>query len=213
MDNKKSRTLSLTSTILLTIYTVFMVLAEVGLLAICQIMRELSAGGFDMATNSIAAGGNMAEYALPGSVFGSLFAGFGSLAWLVISSFVIFFIVICTVYIAVTAISYVLVKREYYKADAWMKIAVFGFSPKLKQIKGLNRLDFSHIKNMCALFTGCKSLEELDVTWWNTERVTDMGAVFMNCYNLETIRGLETWNTSNVRLYDIYVQLRRVIQP
>ena len=127
MDNKKSRTLSLTSTILLTIYTVFMVLAEVGLLAICQIMRELSAGGFDMATNSIAAGGNMAEYALPGSVFGSLFAGFGSLAWLVISSFVIFFIVICTVYIAVTAISYVLVKREYYKADAWMKIAVFGF--------------------------------------------------------------------------------------
>ena len=38
----------------------------------------------------------------------------------------IFFIVICTVYIAVTAISYVLVKREYYKADAWMKIAVFG---------------------------------------------------------------------------------------
>lgn len=103
-----------------------MVLAEVGLLAICQIMRELSAGGFDMATNSIAAGGNMAEYALPGSVFGSLFAGFGSLAWLVISSFVIFFIVICTVYIAVTAISYVLVKREYYKADAWMKIAVFG---------------------------------------------------------------------------------------
>lgn len=126
MDNKKSRTLSLTSTILLTIYTVFMVLAEVGLLAICQIMRELSAGGFDMATNSIAAGGNMAEYALPGSVFGSLFAGFGGLAWLVISSFVIFFIVICTVYIAVTAISYVLVKREYYKADAWMKIAVFG---------------------------------------------------------------------------------------
>mgnify|MGYP002531177836 CR=1 FL=1 len=76
---------------------------------------------------------------------------------------------------------------------------MFAFSPKLKQIKGLNRLDFSHIKNMCALFTGCKSLEELDVTWWNTERVTDMGAVFMNCYNLETIRGLETWNTSNVR--------------
>lgn len=126
MDNKKSRTLSLTSTILLTIYTVFMVLAEVGLLAICQIMRELSAGGFDMATNSIAAGGNMSEYALPGSIFGSLFAGFGGLAWLIISAFVIFFIVICTVYIAVTAISYVLVKREYYKADAWMKIAVFG---------------------------------------------------------------------------------------
>ena len=103
-----------------------MVLAEVGLLAICQIMRELSAGGFDMATNSIAAGGNMTEYALTGSVFGSLFAGFGGLAWLVISSFVIFFIVICTVYIAVTAISYVLIKREYYKADAWMKIAIFG---------------------------------------------------------------------------------------
>lgn len=76
---------------------------------------------------------------------------------------------------------------------------MFAFSPKLKQIKGLNRLDFSHIKNMCALFTGCKSLEELDVTGWNTERVTDMGAVFMNCYNLKTIRGLETWNTSNVR--------------
>ena len=76
---------------------------------------------------------------------------------------------------------------------------MFAFSPKLKQIKGLNRLDFSHVKNMCALFTGCKSLEELDVTGWNTERVTDMGAMFMNCYNLKTIRGLETWNTSNVR--------------
>lgn len=32
MENKKAKTLSATSTILLTIYTIFMVLAEVGML-------------------------------------------------------------------------------------------------------------------------------------------------------------------------------------
>ena len=126
MENKKSKTLSMTSTILLTIYTVFMVLAEVGLLTICKLMRELSAEGFDIATNAITSGGCVANYALPGATFGGLFTGLGSLAWIVISSFVVFFVVLCTVYIAVTAISYLLVKRKYYKADAWMKIAVFG---------------------------------------------------------------------------------------
>lgn len=36
MENKKAKTLSATSTILLTIYTIFMVLAEVGMFSICN---------------------------------------------------------------------------------------------------------------------------------------------------------------------------------
>ena len=122
----KSRTLSITSTILLTIYTVCLVLAEAGMFAICKFAVHMTNAGIGLASDSIAAGGCVIDYATPGTVAGGMLAGLGGTAWIVLTSFMVFLFIICTVYIAITAISYALVKKGYYKADAWMKITIFG---------------------------------------------------------------------------------------
>ena len=122
----KSKTLSITSTILLTIYTVCLVLAEAGMFAICKFAAHMTNAGIGLASDSIAAGGCVIDYATPGTVAGGMLAGLGGTAWIVLTSFMVFLFIICTVYIAITAISYALVKKGYYKADAWMKITIFG---------------------------------------------------------------------------------------
>lgn len=122
----KSRTLSITSTILLTIYTVCLVLAEAGMFAICKFAAHMTNAGIGLASDSIAAGGCVIDYATPGTVAGGMLAGLGGTAWIVLTSFMVFLFIICTVYIAITAISYALVNKGYYKADAWMKITIFG---------------------------------------------------------------------------------------
>lgn len=122
----KSKTLSITSTILLTIYTVCLVLAEAGMFAICKFAAHMTNAGIGLASNSIAAGGCVIDYATPGTVAGGMLAGLGGTAWIALTSFMVFLFIICTVYIAITAISYALVKKGYYKADAWIKITIFG---------------------------------------------------------------------------------------
>lgn len=122
----KSKTLSITSTILLTIYTVCLVLAEAGMFAICKFAAHMTNAGIGLASDSIAAGGCVIDYATPGTVAGGMLAGLGGTAWIVLTSFMVFLFIICTVYIAITAISYALVNKGYYKADAWMKITIFG---------------------------------------------------------------------------------------
>lgn len=125
MENKKTKTLSATSTILLTIYTIFMVLAEVGMFSICNFVAHMVNSGIDIASGGITSGGCY-DYALPGAAIGGIFAGLGSLAWVAVAAVMVFFIIICIIYITVTAISYMLLRRGFFKADAWMKIAVFG---------------------------------------------------------------------------------------
>lgn len=125
MENKKAKTLSATSTILLTIYTIFMVLEEVGMFSICNFVAHMVNSGVDIASGGITSGGCY-DYTLPGAAIGGMFAGLGSLTWVAIAAVMMFFIIICIIYIAVTAISYMLLRRGFFKADAWMKIAVFG---------------------------------------------------------------------------------------
>lgn len=76
--------------------------------------------------------------------------------------------------------------------------SMFGSCPRLKEIKGLNTLNFSNVRNMSGMFAACYELQELDVTGWNTSKVRTMSYMFYCCKQLETIRGLETWNTGNV---------------
>ena len=126
MENKKIKTLSMASTILLTVYTIFIILAEVGMFAICNFVAHMINSGIDIASDGITSSGYIADYALPGSMIGGMFAGLGSMAWVAIATVIVFFIVICIIYSIVTAISYMLLRRGFFKADAWMKIAVFG---------------------------------------------------------------------------------------
>ena len=53
MENKKAKTLSATSIILLTIYTIFMVLTEVWMFSICNFVTHMINSGVDIASSGI----------------------------------------------------------------------------------------------------------------------------------------------------------------
>lgn len=89
-----AKTLSATSTILLTIYTIFMVLAEVGMFSICNFVAHMVNSGVDIASGGITSGGCY-DYALPGAAIGGMFAGLGGLAWVAVAAVMVFFIIIC----------------------------------------------------------------------------------------------------------------------
>ena len=51
---------------------------------------------------------------------------------------------------------------------------------------------------MDSMFRDCSSLKELDVTHFDTSKVTDMTAMFYECSNLEEV-DVSIFNTSNVK--------------
>lgn len=68
----------------------------------------------------------------------------------------------------------------------------------LQKIIGLDTLDTSSVKLMTDLFEGCKNLEEIDLSKWNFNNVTDMAHMFSNCSGLKTIKGLENLNFTSL---------------
>ena len=51
------------------------------------------------------------------------------------------------------------------------------------------------------MFWWCKNLESLDLSGWDTSKVTDMGMLFSNCKNLTSL-DLSGWDTSNIIYID-----------
>ena len=54
--------------------------------------------------------------------------------------------------------------------------------------------DVTSCQNM---FSSCDELESLDMSGFDTSKVTNMGAMFFNCVHL-VLSGIENWNTSQV---------------
>ena len=50
---------------------------------------------------------------------------------------------------------------------------------KLKEIKGINKLNTSNVTNMRTMFQGCNQLISLDLSNFNTLKVTDMSGMFI----------------------------------
>ena len=71
-----------------------------------------------------------------------------------------------------------------------------GFS-KIKEFVGFSNLDTSQVTNMHEMLEYCGA-KELDSSGWDTSKVTDMDAMFLQCRNLEkvTVKG---WDTTNVK--------------
>ena len=67
----------------------------------------------------------------------------------------------------------------------------------LTEIKGIENLNTSEVKNMHTMFAFCKRLKSLDVSHFDTKAVQDMGAMFSCCTSLEDI-DLRSFDTSNV---------------
>lgn len=62
----------------------------------------------------------------------------------------------------------------------------------------LKKLKFTDdITNMSEMFSGCTSLEKLDLSGWNTSHVTTMYRMFMGCSSLQELN-LNDWDTSKV---------------
>ena len=76
--------------------------------------------------------------------------------------------------------------------------SMFDHCVKLEKIIGLEKLDTNEVINMKAMFQLCGELEELDLSNFNTSKVTDMGYMFAMCVKLKKINGLERFNTNQV---------------
>ncbi len=68
----------------------------------------------------------------------------------------------------------------------------------LKEIRNLSRLVTSGVTSMNGMFYYCSSLEELDLTGFDTSCVTDMKFMFYFCGNLKKIVVGSKWNTESL---------------
>ena len=59
--------------------------------------------------------------------------------------------------------------------------------------------DTSKITSMNSMFSNCSQLTQLDVSNWNTSNVTDMSILFNNCSSLTSL-DVSNWDTSNVTI-------------
>ena len=54
------------------------------------------------------------------------------------------------------------------------------------------------LNNINGLFENCKNIYSIDLSNFNTSKVTDMGYIFNKCNKLKIIKGIEKFNTINV---------------
>ena len=76
----------------------------------------------------------------------------------------------------------------------------------ITEFTGLNYLNTSAVTTMYAMFNAVgmssKKITELDLTGFNTKKVTNMGSMFKNMNSLTTIKVGDGWNTGNVTTSD-----------
>lgn len=63
--------------------------------------------------------------------------------------------------------------------------AMFGQCFNLVEIKGLDKLDTTHIENMNSTFARCYKLKNIDLSTWKTEQCKDFNEMFISCDSLE----------------------------
>lgn len=82
--------------------------------------------------------------------------------------------------------------------------SMFGGCEALECIKFGKWFDTSKVTSMYAMFSGCTSLKELDLSMFNTASVTNMRSMFTNCSSLEEL-DLTSFDTRNVTtMYDMF---------
>ena len=86
---------------------------------------------------------------------------------------------------------------SFAKARPTTTYSWFLYCDYLTEIKGIENLNTSEVKNMHTMFAFCKRLKSVDVSHFDTKAVQDMGAMFSCCTSLENI-DLRSFDTSNV---------------
>ena len=73
----------------------------------------------------------------------------------------------------------------------------FGEMYDITNISGLNYLNTSEVTDMSAMFSNCFELTSLDLSHFNTAKVTDMAGMFSGCESLTSL-DVSNFNTSKV---------------
>jgi len=76
----------------------------------------------------------------------------------------------------------------------------FGYLYNVKNLDGIENRDVSNVTVMYDTFYNCRSLEELDLSRWDTSMVQTMNSMFYNCNSLERLN-LDNWSFENVAQY------------
>ena len=82
-----------------------------------------------------------------------------------------------------------------YITDTWACL-FYGYV-NLTTIEHLDYLNTDYVTDMSYMFMNCESLTSLDLSSFNTENVTDMACMFEYCYDLVSL-DLSSFNTSKV---------------
>ena len=78
-----------------------------------------------------------------------------------------------------------------------------GFYSVIEKLD-LSNFNTSKVTNMINMFSNCESLMSLDLSGFNTSNVTDMSSMFSNCSSLTSLK-LSNFNTSQVtNMYDMF---------
>ena len=86
--------------------------------------------------------------------------------------------------------------ESFSKARPTSCCSWFSEQYELTNIEGLQYLNTENVTNMVEMFA-YSALENLDLSNFNTEKVTDMSGMFEECHSLETL-DLSNFNTANV---------------
>ena len=73
----------------------------------------------------------------------------------------------------------------------------FGGFRNLTSVVGLKNLDTSKVTDKSSMFTGCQSLQSLDLSSFDTSKVTNMSRMFCDCESLRLL-DLSSFDTSRV---------------
>ena len=76
--------------------------------------------------------------------------------------------------------------------------AMFHDTKNLLEIKGLSNLDVSNVTAMNMLFQNATSIVDIDLSKWNTSKVTNMKNMFVSTFGLKTLNLGGTFSTENV---------------
>ena len=79
---------------------------------------------------------------------------------------------------------------------------MFNECHNLKNID-ISNFDTKNVTNMMAMFSVCTNLESLDLSNFDTKNVMSMQMMFAFCSNLKNIKGLENFNTSACKDYQM----------
>ena len=122
MNDKKIPRGSLISTILIGIYTIFLLCAGIGSTFLGRYAGEITAAGINLATDSGGNGDYISGYLMfPGSLTALLGGMTGAVACLLAAGIVLLLLIFLILLIS----SIVMLKKQKIKADACVKITIF----------------------------------------------------------------------------------------